>query len=288
MQSVTSIREMQDFSEKIRAQGKRLVFVPTMGFLHEGHLELMRVGKRRGDFLVVSIFINPTQFGPGEDFEDYPRDLVADKKKLTAVGTDVLFAPPVGEMYSQGFQTTVHVKEVTRNLCGLSRPTHFEGVATVVAKLLNAVRPHVAIFGEKDYQQLVAIRTMARDLNFDVEVVGVPIVRESDGLAMSSRNTHLSKKERQSALSLNRSLTRASELFGQGERRSERIIAVVREMIEREPSTSIDYVKVCDAKTLEDIETMADEALLALAVWVGKARLIDNVVLKTADQRKSA
>jgi pantoate--beta-alanine ligase len=282
------MQEMQDFSEKIRAQGKRLAFVPTMGFLHEGHLELMRVGKRRGDFLVVSIFINPTQFGPGEDFEDYPRDLAADKKKLTAVGTDVLFAPPVGAMYPQGFQTTVHVKEVTRNLCGLSRPTHFEGVTTVVAKLFNIVRPHVAIFGEKDYQQLVAIRTMARDLSFDVEVVGVPMVRESDGLAMSSRNTYLSKKERQSALSLNRSLTRASELFSQGEQRSERIIAAVREIIEREPSTSIDYIKVCDAKTLEDIETMAGEALVALAVWVGRARLIDNVVLKAADQRKGA
>jgi pantoate--beta-alanine ligase len=283
MQTITSIKEMQTLSNRVREEGKTMALVPTMGFFHQGHLSLMEEGRRRGDLLVISIFVNPTQFGTGEDYEDYPRDMKRDQRLAKETGVDAIFTPSVTEMYPSGYQTHVNVEEVTRNLCGISRPTHFRGVTTVVCKLLNIVKPHVAIFGEKDFQQLVAIRQMVSDLNLDMEIVGMPIYREEDGLAMSSRNRYLTTDERKTALCLSRSLKRAKELFEQGERKTEEIIKEIKKIIEAEKLARIDYVKICDVKTLKDIEQINQEAVLALAVKIGKARLIDNIVLRKLD-----
>jgi pantoate--beta-alanine ligase len=283
MQTITSIKEMQTLSNRVREEGKTMALVPTMGFFHQGHLSLMEEGRRRGDLLVISIFVNPTQFGTGEDYEDYPRDMKRDQRLAKETGVDAIFTPSVTEMYPSGYQTHVNVEEVTRNLCGISRPTHFRGVTTVVCKLLNIVKPHVAIFGEKDFQQLVAIRQMVSDLNLDMEIVGMPIYREEDGLAMSSRNRYLTTDERKTALCLSRSLKRAKELFEQGERKTEEIIKEIKIIIEAEKLARIDYVKICDVKTLKDIEQINQEAVLALAVKIGKARLIDNIVLRKLD-----
>lgn len=280
MRTVTKIKEMQAFSDKIRGTGKTIALVPTMGFLHPGHLSLMEEGKQRGGILVMSIFVNPTQFGKGEDYQDYPRDMEKDQKLAEEVGVDVIFAPAVKEMYPSGHQTYVTVEEVTKNLCGISRPTHFRGVTTVVCKLFTIVKPHVAIFGEKDFQQLVTIRQMTSDLNLDVEVVGMPIYREEDGLAMSSRNKYLNPNERKAALCLFNSLKKVSTLFEQGERNAREIVREVKKVIEAEKLVQIDYVKICDTETLTDIEKIEREAVLALAVKIGRARLIDNVVLK--------
>ncbi|HUL31551.1 MAG TPA: pantoate--beta-alanine ligase, partial [Thermodesulfobacteriota bacterium] len=224
MKIIKTIKEMKDISSRVRAEGKTVAFVPTMGFFHEGHLSLMREGRKRGDLLVVSLFVNPTQFAPHEDFKNYPRDFEKDRKMAEEVGTDILFAPEVEEMYPSEHQTVVLVERVTRNLCGRSRPTHFGGVTTVVAMLFEIAAPHVAVFGEKDYQQLVTIRQMVRDLHMSVEVIGMPTVRETDGLAMSSRNTYLLPEERRAALSLHRSLQRAKELLQKGEKKASRIL----------------------------------------------------------------
>jgi pantoate--beta-alanine ligase len=280
MHTVTTIKEMQAFSDKVRREGKTIALVPTMGFLHPGHLSLMKEGRRRGDILVISIFVNPTQFGEGEDYQDYPRDMEKDQKLAEEVGVEVLFAPAVKEMYPSGYQTYVTVEEVTKNLCGISRPTHFRGVTTVVCKLFTVVKPHVAIFGEKDFQQLVTIRQMSSDLNLDVEVVGMPIYREEDGLAMSSRNKYLNPNERRAARCLFNALKKASALFEQGERATGEIAREVKKVIEAEKLAQIDYVKICDTETLTDIEKINREAVLALAVKIGRTRLIDNVVLK--------
>jgi pantoate--beta-alanine ligase len=271
---------MQAFSDACRKQGKTIVFVPTMGYLHQGHAHLMQEGRKLGDVLIVSIFVNPTQFGPGEDFEKYPRDWDRDAQLCASAGVDVIFAPTAEEMYPQGYQTSIIVSQVSENLCGVSRPTHFQGVATVVAKLFNCTKPHVALFGEKDFQQLVVIKRMVKDLNMDIQIIGVPTVREQGGLAMSSRNTYLSADERISALSLSQGLARARELFQQGERSALVLIGTVREIIEKEKCAAVEYIKVCDIETLQDIETIAQPAVMALAVKIGKARLIDNIVLK--------
>ena len=280
MQTVTSIKEMQSFSDRVRREGKTIAMVPTMGFLHPGHLRLMEEGRQRGGILVISIFVNPNQFGVGEDYQDYPRDMEEDQKLAKEVGVDVIFAPTVAEIYPSGYQTCVTVEKVTKNLCGISRPTHFRGVTTVVCKLFTIVKPHVAIFGEKDFQQLITIRQMTSDLNLDVEIVGMSIYREEDGLAMSSRNKYLNPDERKAALCLFNSLKKALALFEQGERNAGEIVREVKKVIEAEKLAQIDYVKICDAKTIEDIEQIDREAVLALAVKIGKARLIDNVVLK--------
>lgn len=280
MNLIEQIREMRHWSETQRHEGKRIVLVPTMGFLHEGHLSLVREGEKRGDQLVVSVFVNPTQFAPHEDYTAYPRDLDRDRVLLEKEGVDVLFQPSVEEMYPKGAQTHVELARLCLLLCGASRPGHFRGVATVVAKLFNIVRPHVAIFGSKDYQQLQIIRRMVADLNFDVEVAGYPIVREKDGLAMSSRNTYLNQKERQAALSLSRSLHKAERLVEQGERGSDRILDAVRREVEKEPLAQIEYIQLCHPYTLEKVDKVDSEALLALAVQVGRARLIDNAILK--------
>jgi len=270
---------MQARSDRMRRQFKTIVFVPTMGFLHEGHLSLVREGKKRGDDLVVSIFVNPSQFAPGEDFESYPRDLDRDLEILQEEGVDAVFNPDVKEIYGEEFQTYVELKKLPNHLCGISRPIFFKGVATVVAKLFNIVKPHVTIFGQKDYQQLVIIRQMARDLGFDIEVVGAPTVREPDGLAMSSRNTYLSPEQRTSALSLYNSLQKAQELIENGIQDATIIIDAAAELIQSRPETKIDYIAICDTETLVDIQTIDKPVLMALAVKVGKARLIDNMIL---------
>jgi len=280
MNIIMSVTEMQAFSDACRKQGKTIAFVPTMGYLHQGHAHLMQEGRKLGDILIVSIFVNPTQFGPGEDFEKYPRDWDRDAQLCASAGVDVIFAPTAEEMYPQGYQTSITVSQVSQNLCGVSRPTHFQGVATVVAKLFSCTKPHVALFGEKDFQQLAVIKRMVRDLNVDVRIIGVPTVREQDGLAMSSRNTYLNADERRSALSLSRGLARARELFQQGERSALVLIGTVREIIEKETCATVDYIQVCDIETLQDIDVISQPAVMALAVKIGKARLIDNIVLK--------
>ena len=276
---ITEINRMQARSDEMRRQGKTIVFVPTMGFLHEGHLFLIKEGRKYGDDLVVSIFVNPSQFGPGEDLETYPRDFERDLELLRKEAVDVVFAPDAEEMYGEHFQTFVELEKLPKHLCGLSRPVFFKGVATVVTKLFNIVKPHAAIFGEKDYQQLTVIRQMVRDLNFDINIVGAPTVREADGLAMSSRNTYLHSKQRMSALTLNKSLKKAQELVGNGLKDAAQVIDAAAKRIRSQPDTEIDYIVICDPKTLDDMKTIDRPALMALAVKVGKARLIDNKIL---------
>jgi pantoate--beta-alanine ligase len=271
---------MQVSAEEGRRQGKRIVLVPTMGFLHQGHLSLMQEGRRRGDLLVMSIFVNPTQFGAGEDYEAYPRDMERDQDLARQAGVDIIFAPSAGEIYPAHYQTYVNVEEVTKYLCGASRPTHFRGVTTVVCKLFNIVKPHAAIFGEKDFQQLVVIRRMVTDLNLDVEIVGMPTYRERDGLAMSSRNSYLTPPERTAALCISQALKQAAALFGQGERRAKALVQAAQNIIAAEPLARIDYLTLCDTEELKDLSQVDREAVLAVAVRIGKARLIDNVVLK--------
>jgi len=281
MEVIKTIKEMKAFSSQGRAMGKTIVFVPTMGFFHEGHLSLMREGRRRGDLLVVSLFVNPTQFAPHEDLKNYPRDFVRDRQMAEEVGTDILFAPDVEEMYPSDHQTYVQVEKVTRNLCGRSRPTHFRGVTTVVMMLFEIVTPHVAIFGEKDYQQLVTIRQMARDLHMSVQVVGMPTVREADGLAMSSRNTYLLPEERKAARSLYRSLQRAKEILQKGEQRASRILDEMNGVLQSEPLIRMDYIQICDACTLQEVDLIEGDVVVALAAYLGKTRLIDNLVYRS-------
>ena len=280
MQVISGVGEMQVSAEGARRQGKRIVLVPTMGFLHQGHLSLMQEGRRRGDLLVMSIFVNPTQFGAGEDYEAYPRDMERDQDLARQAGVDIIFAPSAREIYPAHYQTYVNVEEVTKYLCGASRPTHFRGVTTVVCKLFNIVKPHAAIFGEKDFQQLVVIRRMVTDLNLDVEIVGMPTYRERDGLAMSSRNSYLTPSERTAALCISQALKQAAALFGQGERRAKALVQAAHNIIAAEPLARIDYLTLCDTEELKDLSRVDREAVLAVAVRIGKARLIDNVLLK--------
>jgi len=277
---ITAVKEMQVRSDKVRCQGKTIVFVPTMGFLHAGHLSLIREGKNYGDDIVVSIFVNPAQFGPGEDLETYPRNFGRDLELLKKEGVNAVFTPEADEIYEEKFQTYVDLEKLPHHLCGLSRPVFFKGVATVVTKLFNIVKPHVTIFGQKDYQQLTVIRQMVRDLNFDIKVVGVPTVREPDGLAMSSRNTYLTPDQRMSALSLNTSLKKAQTLVENGLQDAAKIIDTAAKLIRSHPETEIDYITICDPETLDDMKTIDKPALMALAVKIGKARLIDNMILK--------
>jgi len=280
MRIIEKVSEMQQQADAWRREGKRIAFVPTMGYLHQGHLDLLRTARRLGDLTLMSIFVNPSQFGPGEDYQSYPRDLDRDIRLATEVGTDVAFVPLPEEVYPEGYQTHVEVTGVTRNLCGRSRPVFLRGVATVVTKLFHIVKPHAAVFGEKDFQQLVTIRRMVRDLNMDVDIVGHPIVRESDGLAMSSRNVYLNAEQRRIALRLNQSLQRAQVLVDAGERRAEALLAMVKDFLTGDDGVRIDYVQLCQPETLEDVSLIDGPALLALAAWVGPARLIDNCVLR--------
>jgi pantoate--beta-alanine ligase len=276
---INTIKEMQEYSDGLRRKSRTIAFVPTMGFLHEGHLSLMRQGKKHGDELVVSIFVNPTQFGPGEDLETYPRDMERDLKLTREEGVNVVFSPDAEELYPDKFQTYVNLEKLPNHLCGISRPHFFRGVATVVTKLFNIVKPHYAVFGQKDYQQLAVIRQMVRDLNMDIEIIGVPTVREPDGLAMSSRNAYLKPEQRPSALTLYKSLNQAQELLESGGKDAEKIIHFLSDLITSYPDTEIDYISICDPETLVDMKTIDRPALLALAVKVGKTRLIDNGIL---------
>ncbi|QSV45121.1 pantoate--beta-alanine ligase [Geobacter benzoatilyticus] len=279
MRIINTVSGMQAFSRDVRKSGKTISLVPTMGYLHEGHASLMVEGKRRSDILVASIFVNPTQFGPTEDFNAYPRDLERDRKVAVSAGVDVIFAPTASDMYPHGYQTYVNVEQLTLPLCGASRPGHFQGVTTVVAKLLNIVMPHVALFGKKDFQQLAVIRRMAADLNMDVEILGMPIVREADGLAMSSRNAYLGPEERKDALCLSRALDAARAMYRNGERSVPLLMEKVLRIIGEVPGAVIDYADFRDGETLETLETANGQTLIALAVKIGKTRLIDNCVL---------
>jgi pantoate--beta-alanine ligase len=278
---VRTIQEVRQAVRSARQAGKTIGFMPTLGYMHEGHLSLIRAAREECDFVVVSIFVNPTQFGPNEDFDRYPRDLERDLSLCRSAGVDLVFHPSVQEMYPQPFLTQVRVGKITERLCGASRPGHFEGVATVVAKLLNIVRPDRAYFGQKDAQQVAVIKRMVADLNMDeIEIRAMPTVREPDGLAMSSRNVYLSPEERKAATVLYRSLKMAQERVAAGERDLAALREAMRAMIAAEPLASIDYVEIVDVTTLEPIDRLEKQALAALAVRFGKTRLIDNVVLE--------
>jgi pantoate--beta-alanine ligase len=282
MEIISSPQEMQALAMIWLGEGLKIVLVPTMGFFHEGHLSLMKHGRGIGDRLVVSLFVNPTQFGPGEDLERYPRDLDRDAALAREVGVNVLFTPEAEQMYPEGFQTYVTVEKLSQGLCGASRPGHFRGVATVVLKLFNLVQPHAAIFGEKDYQQVMVIRRMTRDLNLPIDIISCPIVREPDGLAMSSRNAYLSPEERTAALSLSKALKGAQKLAAAGEKSRDKILDLVRKIISQAPNTRIDYLSLVHPETLEEMDTLQGEARLVLAAWVGDTRLIDNALLPEA------
>ena len=270
---------MQSLSLTVRGKGKRVGFVPTMGYLHEGHASLMIEGRKRSDLLVATVFVNPTQFGVGEDFEKYPRDRDRDMSIASAAGVDIVFAPSAAEMYPSGYQTYVNVEKIALPLCGGSRPGHFRGVTTVVAKFFGIVQPHIAFFGRKDYQQLAVIRQMTADLNIPVVIVGMPIVREADGLAMSSRNAFLSLLERQEALCLKTSLDEVKSCFKNGETSSAVLKSVAMKIISKTASASADYIEFCDSLSLEPVASVDVNTLMMLAVKIGKTRLIDNSIM---------
>lgn len=281
MNVIESVAGMRGWSSEARAEGVRIVLVPTMGFLHDGHRELLRIGKKeaRGGKLVLSIFINPAQFGPKEDFRTYPRDIDRDLLIAGEEGVDVVFAPNAGEMYPAGYETYVDVERLSKYLCGRSRPGHFRGVATVVLKLFNVVRPDAAVFGKKDYQQLTIIKRMTKDLDIDIEIIGAETVREQDGLAMSSRNSYLGPRERLAAVVIPRALFEAEALFSAGVREGAEIMDKMKKIIEKEPLAVVEYIEVCDPDTLQVVSRITGSVLVALAVRIGKARLIDNRVL---------
>jgi pantoate--beta-alanine ligase len=276
---IANITEMRNASRTARRESKRVGFVPTMGALHEGHLSLVRTARASCEVVVVSIFVNPTQFGPNEDLAKYPRSFERDRELLEKEGVDMLFAPSVEEMYPAGAVTWVTVEELSGKLDGLSRPGHFRGVTTVVSKLFHVVEPDAAFFGQKDAAQVAIIRRMVRDLAAPVEIVVCPIVREPDGLAMSSRNAYLDPQQRRQALVLHRSLMCVKKLVGGGERRAAKLIAVAREEFAREPGVRLDYFEVVDSEGLDPVADVSGGALVAVAAYVGTTRLIDNVVL---------
>lgn len=280
MITISSITEMQSVSRDLRNRGARIGFVPTMGYLHEGHLSLMRIARNRGDVLVVSIFVNPTQFGPNEDFDRYPRDIERDKSLCAECGVDYILFPPVDEMYQPDASVFVDEEQVSKGLCGALRPGHFRGVLTVVAKLFNMVMPDFAVFGQKDAQQVAVIKRMVRDLNIPVEIVTGPIVREPDGLAMSSRNTFLSAGDRAQALWLNRALEEARRLFAGGVTSCAEIEYAMRKLIEANaPGVRLEYIALVDADSMRPQEQACPGMLIALAARVGSTRLIDNTIL---------
>lgn len=279
MRVVKSVAAMQRIARELKRRG-RIGFVPTMGFLHEGHLRLVRAARRQAEFVVVSIFVNPIQFGPKEDYRRYPRDFNRDRRRLKSAGADFVFYPDVKNMYPKGFATFVEVERLGDGLCGKSRPGHFRGVTTVVAKLFNIVLPDCAVFGAKDAQQAFVIRRMTRDLGFPTRIVILPTAREKDGLAMSSRNVYLTPAQRAEAPVLRRSLVLAERLIGQGERRAAKVKAAMRRLIGRESGGRIDYVEIVDTDELEQVRTIQGEVLVALAVFFDKTRLIDNTIVR--------
>ncbi|HPW44953.1 MAG TPA: pantoate--beta-alanine ligase [bacterium] len=277
MKIIKTVEEMKAWSASRRADGKKISFVPTMGALHQGHLSLLKKGKELADDLVLSIYVNPAQFAPTEDLSSYPRDLDGDLTKAETCGVSAVFFPSDDTMYPCEYRTYVSVENLTEKLCGISRPSHFRGVTTVVAKLFNIVSPNFAIFGEKDYQQLIVIKRMVADLNMSLEIIASPIVRESDGLAMSSRNAYLTKEERTAALSINAGLNKAKKAAMAGEKNSSKIVGIVAQEIESSELGKIDYINLVDAKNLDNIPSCDRPARLLVAAFFGKTRLIDNV-----------
>ncbi len=276
------VREIDETRAQVRVwvkEGRSIGLVPTMGYLHEGHGSLIKRAREENDRVVVSLFVNPTQFGPGEDLADYPRDPEKDRAYCESLGADLLFAPEPEEMYPEGFSTYVDMTVLTEELCGLSRPTHFRGVCTVLSKLFHIVSPNRAYFGEKDAQQLAVVRHMVEDLNMDLEIVGCPIVREEDGLAMSSRNTYLSPQEREAALILSKAVSLGEKMVAEGERDAVKLVDEMKALIGTEPLARIDYVKAVDGRTMQPVEDVRAPLLVAMAVYIGDTRLIDNFMI---------
>ena len=282
MQIVRSPKAMQGICGELKRKRKIIGLVPTMGYLHNGHLSLIRIAKRRSDVLVVSIFVNPTQFGPKEDFAKYPRDFRRDRFLLEGEGCDFVFAPRIKDMYPDGYLTYVNVDKITGKLEGEKRPGHFEGVTTVVAKLFNIVQPDIAVFGQKDAQQAVVLKKMVDDLNYGIKMIIAPTVREKDGVATSSRNVYLSKEERKQAKILYQALRQARERIKKGERNASKIVSGMRTLINRQPLADIDYIAITDAKSLELLNKLKGEILISLTVRFGKTRLIDNIKMKVS------
>ena len=279
MEVISSPEKMQQKSLALKKAGKTISCVPTMGFLHEGHLSLIRAARAAADLLVVTIFVNPAQFGPSEDFGSYPRDMARDLRLCEKEGVDIVFAPGTSDIYPDGYSTYIEETDLSKGLCGATRPGHFRGVATVVAKLFNIVQPDIAFFGQKDYQQARVIMKMVKDLNLPIRIAVGPIIREEDGLAMSSRNKNLNPDQRREALCLHRALLRVEELVGGGEKDAAVIRESMVEIIEKEPSARIDYIEIRDGETLELIDQVGKGTLIALAVFIGQIRLIDNLVI---------
>lgn len=273
---------MSTFTRMLKKEAKTIGFVPTMGYLHEGHLSLARAAKKHTDTVVMSIFVNPIQFGPKEDFDKYPRDFKRDEELARSAGVDVLFYPSVKDMYPHGYATHVTVEALSSALCGASRPGHFKGVTTVVAKLFWIVRPDIAYFGQKDAQQAIIIKKMVEDLNMGVEIKMMPTIREASGLAISSRNIYLSGDERSDAHVLSRSLERADHLIKHGEKNPQKVMAAIKDMIKEKPSVKIDYISIVGTKDLKAVDAIGSEVLIAIAAFVGRTRLIDNMIIKAA------
>lgn len=280
MKIINNIDEMQKAAEEIRASRKIIGFVPTMGYLHEGHLSLVRRARELSDVVVVSIFVNPTQFGPNEDLDRYPRDFERDRRLLEKEDTDIIFYPEAKDMYPENYCTYVQVRNMEDYLCGRTRKGHFVGVATIVTKLFNIVKPHYAVFGLKDYQQFKIIERMVRDLNMDIQIIPYPTVREKDGLAMSSRNTYLTEDERKKALTIYKTINTLKEMVKRGVKDAETLKETARNMLESTEGIKIDYISICDTETLEELTTIKDKALYAVACFIGKTRLIDNTILE--------
>lgn len=279
MKMIENVSRMTTFVKMMKKENKSIGFVPTMGHLHEGHLSLVKAASKHTDVVVMSIFVNPKQFGPNEDFEKYPRNLKRDEELARDAGVDVIFCPSVREMYPEDYCTFVTVENLAMNLCGKSRPGHFRGVATVVTKLFNIVRPDVAYFGQKDMQQALIIKKMVADLNIGIDIKIMPIVREKDGLAMSSRNIHLSEIERKDAAILYQALKQAEAMVKSGEREARKVIKAAEDIIRQKQSARIDYVSIVDSKELKDVKTISGEVIMALAVYFGTTRLIDNTTI---------
>lgn len=280
MQITGKISDVRSQVKEWKKEGLTVGFVPTMGYLHEGHASLMKRAKAECDRVVVSIFVNPMQFGANEDLDSYPRDLEADSKVCSAIGVDLVFHPEVEEMYAPGFCSFVDMNGLTKELCGKSRPVHFRGVCTVVNKLFHIVTPDKAFFGQKDAQQLAVIRRMVEDLNMDIEIVGCPIIREADGLAKSSRNTYLNEEERRAALILSQTIRYGEELVENGEKDAGKLVAAMKEKLAGEPLAKIDYVEAVNMDTIEKVDTIEKNTLVAMAVYIGKTRLIDNFLVE--------
>jgi len=288
MKIIKKIDKMKTYAKIMRKDNKLIGFVPTMGYFHEGHLSLVRAARKQCDVVVVSIFVNPMQFGPNEDFKSYPRDFKRDEELAKSCGTDILFYPEKKEMYPDNFSTFVEVEKLTGNLCGKSRKGHFKGVTTVVMKLFEMIKPDIVYFGQKDVQQALVIKKMIQDMNMDVTVKIMPIVREKDGLAMSSRNIYLTKAERKQATVLKEALVKAEEIVDEGEKDPKKIIKAIRETISKSDLAKIDYVSIVDTEYIKDVTGKLDgEILIALAVFIGKTRLIDNMIVNLAKKKEA-